>query len=415
MIKNRTIEYEIWLYLENRWVIDIAIEDEIEAIKVAQSHLRQKRCSEVKIVRCRSSDTGLRTEKTVFEEKVQATEVIKIRSGGKNSVFCHVLQEFYDYPARYEITRVFGEYLNKNQITATELLHVYPFQKRISESTSMIGAAINQVARIQSEMTGISVKDRSNELQRLVDRLMRQARDTHSEKKFAPKLNVENLNRTWVLVGSHYSEDKRAHVMSFLLADYIGSKAGNNLSSKMDIALSLMQSGEDDLRPEVFAILEGIIADCLMSPDTIRDLFGKQANGGVYALELTKFVARMELNATSLSNPLMRRLLAQLAETPMLQIDMIMLDWLARQLSSGKGFNLEMEKETEILKDIEGILKTDDGRVLGGNSMAEAISLCKLAQRQRVLRSMGMHDTADNLAKTWKTQQGQGSTGTAGR
>ena len=76
----------------------------------------------------------------------------------------------------------------------------------------------------------------------------------------------------------------------------------------------------------------------------------------------------------------------------------VLLDRLIREVRSEKPLDKrDVEREEILIKDLEKALKQENGDMLGGRAIEDAIAARKLRERKRKLRAMGLDDVADNL------------------
>lgn len=133
-IRNRKIAYEVWTCVDGRWLIE-ALESgsDENAISRARQALRSGACEEVKVIRLRSMVTGFTTQKEILHEKRAALKEKPLALSAVPEAVgpCRSLADLYRLESRRTLSLMLRAFLDRFQITPTELLHGYGYVRRL--------------------------------------------------------------------------------------------------------------------------------------------------------------------------------------------------------------------------------------------------------------------------------------------
>jgi len=180
ILNNRKLAFEISGLKEGRWTIDCIMHVEEEAVSHGRSLLSVGEFEEIRIVRHRTGPTGFTVETEILRETAPKEKKRSVALGGDpdEAPLCQDLNGFYSIEARLSIGKLLRRYLEAENITATELMHVWPYMRRLDDKASqLIGAGVFKVAEAQAKIADISVRDRATILQRFIAQAMARVRD----------------------------------------------------------------------------------------------------------------------------------------------------------------------------------------------------------------------------------------------
>jgi hypothetical protein len=414
MIKGRVVHYEILVLQEGRWTISSVVKDgqsesgEQEAIDVARLRLASGECDEVRIVRVRSMITGYSTKADIFHEvKASVKEKPIIVKGKIERVGpCTTLSDLYGLESRMILGLLFRMFLDKYQITTTELLHSWTYLRKLQDTGSLINTATHQIAAAQAKELGVPAKDRMRALEKLISEGVSQARDLAAEKRRLPRFDPQNLEHFSRRVRATEGAERHDYVFTALLCDHLLSFP--SVGGKLEAVVGLMSgsgavAADDDLDRHLCGLMEGIAADALGNSDTIKELLGPQRHLAASLCRLADFLhGRLDLGATG-TNPLLAQLGSLIRDGRAPSCRAILLERLMTELRRNHPLDRkEPEAEGRLLEEVIHHLRRDGTDELLGGSLAEkAVSVRLLRHRQGVLRKGGMLEAADALARNW--------------
>lgn len=391
-IKNRLVGYEVFFLHEGRWLLEVVTDDEGTAIATARKALGSGKTLSARVVRQRSMLNGFTTEAVVFEETVEATEKpVAVLSPLLPTPLCETAYDICGDAGRQVVGQVLREYLSRNSLTATELLHGWSHARRIQDKGGLVTAAIHRTASAQATTSGTPVKDRVKVLIDLVDEAMRMGRDFASERKRLPLFEGRGIAEYADRVRGKVEPDRHDYVLRSLLTLWLFEI--RSLAGKLEAVLALM--GEAGVEAPLMRLLDGIAADTLIFADVIQELFGARSNLGEFLCALADLLQGREGGGLS---PMAVTLAGLISDGRATACRDILTLRLVQEVASDKPLDkLNTTAEGMLVDRLARALTLESGETFGGERVQKAISARRLRHRQSVLRAQGLHSIADNL------------------
>jgi hypothetical protein len=402
MVKNRQFSYETLVCREGRWLIHCIVPEEEDAVAIGRHLLSEPGTEEIKVVRNRTMLTGFTTRREILHEvRAPVKEVAMVVKGRiDRPVVCEELPDLYTLQSRMIIGRLFRLFLDKYQITATELLHNWTYLRKLSDAGNMISTAVSQVALAQANEFKMPAKDRIRHIEGMIHQGMTKARDFYAERRRLPRFEKGNLEHVSRRIHARVGPDDYVFTMLCLLGQYL--MGYGSIGGKMEMLLILIT---DDLDPELVALFEGVIADALVTPEMVKDLLGPQANLAESLCTLADFLhgrsdpARLNPNLARVGG-LIQRGVGDGCRA-------VLVERLLFELQRDHPLDRKNpEADGALLDSVVEHLRGPDGSLLGGAVTEAAISSRLVRQRQAFLRNLGMEEVADQLPGKWKPNVG---------
>lgn len=387
-LPGRTIKYEVQVYADERWIIDCVVDDEEQAVACARALLGDEKNRRAKVVRQRSMATGFTTETVVFEEEGRAPGR---REPGLSATItaapaCSTMDDLFTLDARVLINRVFREFLDKLVVTPTELLHNWSYIAKLDAAASLVSGAVYQVAQAQANAGQGPVKERVNQLWKLVDQVKARARDVQAERKRVPLLDPGGFAMFCRRAEARFEPAERAYMINWGLANYLtGSR---NFGQKFEQIAALCT---DDLDAGAVAHLDALVADTFGSGAMIQDLLGAQANLCAALAALADISTGRMTEAPKGASSSLKTLLSLVHRHGMPQAKAVLFDRLKRELKSAKPLQREgLSAERTALDMLESKLRDGAGAVIGGAEVEQALAERAERIRRDHLRQAGV-------------------------
>lgn len=387
--------FEVHIRRDGRWQMMSAFADQDAALSSARTHLVSGGTQEVKVVKFRCL-AGMELETVILHKVAPETNGKALSLGGsaEGAPLCRTLDEFCGFESRVVIGRLLRPFLDAQKITPTELLYGWPHARKLEEQGSLLGAAIQSVARHQNEAHGVAIPVRVKELRALTDAATARARDFLAERKRLPAFDLTDLAGSSRLIDEAVGEEE--HDAVFLLQLTLQLSGCGSLMGKLETLAALM---DDDAEPRHLALLDGVVADILGSAETIKELLGRQANlaHGLCALA-DALMGRDSPPTQEPAAPALRHIgqLALRGRAPCCQS--VLLERLRQSLSGDQPLDRRDPKaEGALIEEINHRLSLPTGGLLGGTAIVRAMERRRMNHRRSVLRASGMHDIADRL------------------
>ena len=369
--------FEILALHGDTWQIDATVNKKSEIEEVASQILGESGVSGVRVVHdsilIEKSITDLEEEDFVFEKIKDAVQE-KIFVGEIDTApNCEVADDLLKPDALKTLNRLFRKYLDKNNITAMEVIHNGKEIKRLNDADTLVPSAVGKVAKIQSENNDASSNERRDILFEFMQEITNKA--NQAEERGLPAIKKTSFTEAISELKKTASEGELQYLLNVIIAkELIDTRSyWGKLLQTIRWASDLDDSG-------VEAALDRFIADILANNSVIQDLLGDQLDLGSAVIEM------LDLGSGSLETGELDELqeegmewtkakLNQIMARPSFKISQLILLERAEQQIAGSG-KLSKEGETGEQERFNAILDrviTKD-EVLGGAQMAEALT-----------------------------------------
>jgi hypothetical protein len=269
----RSENFEIHCLRDNRWMIETSIGSQSEAEAFARKMLEKKDVFGVKVVRERKGSSGNTSESVVFsktkekrEEKVQIVPV-------DAAPMCEEAEDCYGMASRMVLNRLFRQYFDKQNITPMEVMHNYREFKRLQDSDSLMTSAIGMLATLQAQAGGMNATQRRDTLYKFLKEMSDRVRDIDSSP--LPSIKLLGVDEVMKKIAPKAGEDKGNAEFLFRAAvsrDLIDIRS---FIGKLDRALMWADDSQDD---EAAQLLDDFVCDVLGAAEVVQELLGDQPN-----------------------------------------------------------------------------------------------------------------------------------------
>ena len=369
--------FEILALHGDTWQIDATVNKKSEIEEVASQILGESGVSGVRVVHdsilIEKSINDLEEEDFVFEKIKDAVQE-KIFVGEIDTApKCEVADDLLKPDALTTLNRLFRKYLDKNNITAMEVIHNGKEIKRLNDADTLVPSAVGKVAKIQSENSDASSNERRDILFEFMQEITNKA--NQAEERGLPAIKKTSFTEAISELKKTASEVELEYLLNVIIA-----KELIDTRSYWGKLLQTIRWASDLDDPGVEAALDRFVADILANNSVIQDLLGDQLDLGSAVIEM------LDLGSGSLETGELDELqeegiewtkakLNQIMARPSFKISQLILLERAEQQIAGSG-KLSKEGETGEQERFNAILDrviTKD-EVLGGAQMAEALT-----------------------------------------
>ncbi|MFM2044130.1 MAG: hypothetical protein RLY86_2706 [Pseudomonadota bacterium] len=394
-IRNRLVGYEVFFRREERWVLELVTDDEDAAIAEARRALSTGKTPAARVVRQRSMMSGFTTETIVFEEAAAAPaeKPVVVHSPPVPTPVCRTVGEMFEAAGRRTVGLSLREYLARNDLTVTELMHSWSHIRRFQDKAEILTACIHRIASAQATTTGEPVKPRVGALLGLVDEATTLARDFQVERKKLPHYDGSDIVAYDRIIRGLVGDDRYPYVIRAMLSVWLFDI--RSLNGKLEAVLHMLRADGVDNR--LAAILDGFAADTLIFADVIQELFGARGCLGEFLCLLADLLQGRAPVVEGVS-PLLTDLALHFRDDRVPDCVAILTDRLVQELTADRPLDkLNPAREGHQIEVLSKALSLPDGSLFGGEVVRKAMSSRRLRHRQSVLRAQGLHHIADNL------------------
>lgn len=356
------VSFEIQVLNDKHWVVAHFVDDEQKAKAYADNLLQKGNHSAVRVIRDFRRQDGLHSE-TVIQERTSTAK--PSTDLGLSTITeappCTALADFYRPAARMTMGRLLRKYLDEVVVSPTELLHSAAEMKRFADRGTLLFSAIDRVAGLQAAAGGLDAKARRDFLAASWDEMAARARRFAARKVKPPKTVADILAE--VEKGGEDHPFLCLSTMSLRLLE-VRSWLG-----KLDLLTQWAAEAHDT---PLMALIDGLVADMVVSAQLIQDLLGYQANLGAALISLCD-LAEGKAEPAKFSPEIFTPLNALFAGGRLEQSAEVLVGRVVRELGGGNPLSRnEPKQEFEVFCKVAHRVVTHRG-VLGGGAMADSI------------------------------------------
>jgi len=357
--------YEVLSATDGRWLIDSVHRVRAKAMDRAEAMLSGGRDLKVRVT-AKRDDSG--AENVIFEQASSGAPKMLSAKSVDEAPYCQKLAEFFEFGARRTMGRVLRAFLDHHGITAVELLHSKGHMNALEREDRLFNQAVQIVAALQVKGTKKRQIDRVDELYQTLGKLRKRAeRDGEAAEDLYQNSLPQGFAALWDTVGGKGAKAER--MVQMALAFRLG-EAGDG-ANKIGLMLDLVDNAAN---PPRLDILDGVMAEILDNPATVKELIGDWGDSGS-ALKATVRLAYGRFPVNKRSHPVLERLNARLGATPLPLCRQVLLERVELTLRGISPLTRE-GREEERLAFMAIFRELFEAAGLGGGSqMAEATVL----------------------------------------
>ncbi len=380
--------FEVHLQRDGRWQIDTSAHSQREAEDLAKKALNRQGVSGVRVVK--ETTRGSTSREQVVFEKTRTT-------GGSDKIFvgevdeapvCETAEDLYGIGGRQTLNRLFRAYLDKNGVTASEVLHEFRELRRLLDADNLIMSGIGKVSTLQAKTCSEAgdATARRNALFGFLDAVTERARDAAS--RTLPPIRQEGFEATIEKIGRMAADDDDC---AFLVRLAVARELVQQRSyfGKLTQTVEWAKPCENDRGRQV---ADTYISDILSNAETLQDLLGIQdslgaALGALVDLAQGAFEVDAEGRPDDAPEAVASSLTDLFAAGALPDSQIVLVDRVRRQVEGKAPLSHSGgDEEAEAFRALIGKLMPTDN-LLGGGAMAEA-----LTQRQsRIINRGGVN------------------------
>lgn len=404
MSEKRSTVFEVYGEVDDRWQLFAAAEVESLAVKSAKDLLNDATVARVKVERVYTIPSGKQFITPIFEEDAPPPPkpMLQVTGDADGVVACMNVDDLGRLDARIAISRLLRQFLDKHQALSLDLIYSAFLINKLRDESALLNGAVHRTASAQADALGVPTAERTQVLQDLIEGAVRRAIDVHIDRKTFPKATVDRFAdiANWAFV--EHKPDRAKAILCYLLTMQL--LPAGSLAGKLETLLAI---AERDPPVEARSVVDAYLADCMMCPEVLAELFGPQSHRAALLTRFADVVAERPFPSGASTTPLMARLVAQIARGMGRSVKTVLTERLVREVVAERPFDpRDPVRDEDHFHELVDALTDDEGRMIGEERMAAAIHQRKLTLRQARLRAMGMPDAAAALAKVWPSVAG---------
>ena len=273
------------------WILHDVATLRDNAIRMAEELMADQRATGVKVVKeTYSPDTGDYLTLKIFEEGHTKLKTDAAAEDVPHALPCFKPDDLYSYHARATMARLLCEFLARQKLTVTELIHRADALERLEATGTLFQHCVQKIAVAQAASTTTSVqqiiKNLNDLTSKAISRVYRDAR-----RKYFP---VAQPGQFGALAEKLAEESDGLYLLNGALARHLGE--AKNWNEKLLSLLALMRElpGEGAGRTLLFDAIGVLVAEVLNGAAALHELIGETENLGAALLVLVElFLGRL--------------------------------------------------------------------------------------------------------------------------
>jgi hypothetical protein len=273
------VHYEIFRRLgaKGSWTLHDVHNRRETALEIAQQLMADEKATGVKVVKeTYNSDSGDYLTLKIFEDGHNQVKVDVAAEDVPHALPCFKADDLYSYHARSTIARLLGEYLARQKLTATELMHRADALEKLEATGTIYQHAVQKIAVAQAGSTTTPVQQIMKSLNELsTQAIQRVYRD--ERRNYFPKAESGKFVQ---LATGLLSQPEKTYLLNGAIARYLATAKG--WDDKLIQLLAILKEAEDgtDASALLLSAVDSIGAEILHGAAALHELIGDTENLG---------------------------------------------------------------------------------------------------------------------------------------
>ena len=275
----REIHYEIFRRVgaKGGWSLHEVVTSRDVALTMAQELMAGEKATGVKVVKETYNDeTGDFLTLKIFEEGHNQMKIAPAQEDAPHTLPCFKPEDLYSYHARATMSRLLIDYLSRNKITITELIHRADMLEKLEATGTLYQFAIQKVAVAQAATTTTGVQQIIKSLNELTTQAFHRVyRD--QRKGLFPNPEAHQFAD---LARSLSGQGNAAYIFNGALARHL--KEAKGWDEKVLMLITIMENApaEEEPRQLVLSAIDAVLAETLGGSAALHELMGPAENLG---------------------------------------------------------------------------------------------------------------------------------------
>lgn len=278
-MSNCEIHYEVFRRTgaKGGWILHDVSNLREAALEMAKGLMTDEKATGVKVVKeTYRNDTGDFQTLKIFEDGHNKMKIEVAAEDAPHALPCFTPEDLYSYHARKTMSRLLAEYLARQKLTITELIHRADALEKLEAAGTLYQHAIQKVAVAQAANTQTPVQTIVKNLNELstkaIERVYRDER-----RGYFPKADIGQFA---VLTHRLMTKADKSYLLNGAIARFLAG--AKNWDEKLMRLFSVVKEAEgDDAASELLlSVIDPIIAEILNGAAALHELIGTTDNLG---------------------------------------------------------------------------------------------------------------------------------------
>lgn len=281
------IHYEVYRRQGSKggWLLHDVSSVREGAIRMAEELMAEQRATGVKVVKeTYNADTGDYLSLKIFEDGHTKLKTDAAAEDVPHALPCFKPDDLYSYHARATMARLLCDFLARQKLTVTELIHRADALERLEATGTLFQHCVQKIAVAQASSTSTSVQQIIKNLNDLASKaIARVYRD--ARRKYFP---VARAGQFGALAEKLASESDGLYLLNGALARYLGELKTWNEKLLNLLAIMLELPAEGPGRTLLMGAIDTLVAETLNGAAALHELIGETENLGAALLVLVE-------------------------------------------------------------------------------------------------------------------------------
>ncbi len=251
------------------------VNERSRALAMAQEMMASEKATGVKVVKeTYDDDTGDYLSLKIFEDGHNKMKTAPAQEDAPPSLPCFKPDDLYSYHARQTMMRLFADFLARNKITITELIHRADMLDKLEATGTLYQHAVQKIAVAQAASSSTPVQQIVKNLNELTTQATQRVyRD--QRKGLFPNPRADQFAE---LAAKLAGQGDAAYLFNGALARHLKDTQGWNdkVLALLEILATTPASGEP--RALVLSSIDAILAEALSASTALHELIGQAEN-----------------------------------------------------------------------------------------------------------------------------------------
>ncbi|HEX4104598.1 MAG TPA: hypothetical protein VHX92_00050 [Rhizomicrobium sp.] len=273
----REIHYEVFRRVGARggWTLHEVMGDRTRALNQAKELMATDQATGVKVIKeTYNEESGDYLTLKIFEDGRNEMKESATKEEPPQALPCFKPDDLYSYHSRQTMGRLFVDFLSRNKVTITELIHRADLLEKLEATGTVYQHAVQKIAVAQASSTAVPVQQIMKSLNELATQaLQRVYRD--QKKGLFPNPHAHQFTE---LATELAGQGDAAYLFNGALANHLKDAEGWN--AKVLTLLQILQKApaEDAPRALVLSSIDAIMAEILTGSAALHELIGGAEN-----------------------------------------------------------------------------------------------------------------------------------------
>ncbi|HEU4548412.1 MAG TPA: hypothetical protein VFS01_01855 [Rhizomicrobium sp.] len=296
---GQDIHFEIFRRTGARggWTLHEVRSSREDAIRIAQELMAHNEATGVKVIKeTYNEETGDYLTLKIFEDGHNQMKVPPAEEDVPHALPCFKPDDLYSYHARQTMTRLLGDFLARNKITITELIHRADMLEKFEATGTAYQHAIQKVAVAQASSTKTPVQQIIKNLNELTTQAIHRV---YRDQRAGLFPNPEP-GKIAELACRLHAQPNAAYLFNGALARLLAEAKG--WDEKVLMLITVMEQAPEEQGPRnlVMTSIDAVMAEVLSGSAALHELIGDAENLGQALLRLVSlFLGKPTADAKS--------------------------------------------------------------------------------------------------------------------